>query len=207
MQLGRASTRTAASTMYRRDAIDHRQERDDVRHIRGGEHRGRKRNAPPINDYMMLRAEFSAVRRVGTSRRTPPFWPARAPNQRRHATNRSLRRAGAVRADAGVRAARRLPAASHASASNRSCRYSQALAAGPPRGCRCAERTQCPSAQHGRASSVGLAATGAAAWEVAARSLPTAHHRLVVASRCRPSEKCAWPAAGSAIMSNKFRLS
>jgi hypothetical protein len=205
VQLRRTSTRAAGPTTYRRDAIDHFQERDDIEHVRGGEHRWRERNAPPINDYMVLRAEFRAVRGVGAGRHAPRFWPARAPNRRQHATSRLLQRAGAVRADGGVRAARRLPAASPASASSMSYRYSQALAAGPPRGYRCAERTQCPSTRRGRASSVGHAASGAAAWEAAARSLPKVHHRPAVEPLSRLGENCAWPAAGSAIALNKFR--
>lgn len=71
--LGRAPPRTAGPTTYRCNAIDHRQERDDIRNVRGGEHRGREWIAVPVDDHMMLRAEFSAVRRVGAGRRAPLF--------------------------------------------------------------------------------------------------------------------------------------
>lgn len=137
----------------------------------------------------------------------PPFSPARARNRRRRATSRSLRRAGAVRVSAGGRAARRPPVASPAAASSTSCRYSQAPAVGPPRGCRCVERTQCRSMRRGRASSVVHVSIGVAASEAAVRSLPTIHRRSVVASLSRPSEKCALHPADSARISNKFRCS
>ncbi len=71
--LGRAPTRAAGPTMHWRNAIDHRQKRHDIRHVRGGQHRRRERNTVPVNDYMMLRAAFSAVRGVRAGRRAPLF--------------------------------------------------------------------------------------------------------------------------------------
>lgn len=73
MHFGRAPARSAGPTTYRRDPIDHCQECNNIRDIRGGEHWGCERMAVPINNYVVLRAGFSAIRGVGAGSRTPFF--------------------------------------------------------------------------------------------------------------------------------------
>jgi hypothetical protein len=73
VQFGGAPTRATGSATYRSNAIDHRLECGHIGHVRGGEHRGCERNAPSVDDHMMLRAQFPAIRGVGASCCAPLF--------------------------------------------------------------------------------------------------------------------------------------
>ena len=73
VHLGGAPTRAAGPPTYRSNAIDHRQESNHIGHVRGGEHWRSQRKAPSVDDHVMLRAQFPAIRGVGAGCCTPLF--------------------------------------------------------------------------------------------------------------------------------------
>lgn len=71
MHLARPPSRPPTASSYRHNAINHHEKRDHVRHVGCREHGGRERQAVPVNDHVMLGAQFSAVRGVFAGLRAP----------------------------------------------------------------------------------------------------------------------------------------
>lgn len=73
VHLGGAPPRATGPPTYRSNAIDHREESNHIGHVRGGEHWRSQRKAPSVDNHVMLRAQFPAIRGVGAGCCTPLF--------------------------------------------------------------------------------------------------------------------------------------
>ena len=73
VHLRRPSARSATSPANRPDAVDHRDERDDIGDVRRREPRRREGRAVAVGDHVVFRAEFAAVGGIRPRRAAPLF--------------------------------------------------------------------------------------------------------------------------------------
>jgi hypothetical protein len=73
MHLAGSPSRAPTPTSHRHDPVYHHEERDNVRHVGCSKHGRRERQTMPVNDHVMLGAQFSAIRGVLAGLCTPLF--------------------------------------------------------------------------------------------------------------------------------------